>query len=719
MNPLHPVVAGDLRKRRAHRRSNAAGAVIDELERRLFLSGTVTPIASFNGVDGANPIAVVQDSSGNLFGITYFTYASPGANPGPGVFFEIPANTGTIKDLNVVSTNGSPVGLSDLIIDSSDNLYGVASIGTANGPKAVVELAAGTTTAITLATFAADETGQLTAVDSAGDLFGIGGTSDGTFEVVKNSGMITPLADVNDQLQQTIPDLELGPDGNLYGVSYGAATTEADLFEITPSNGNLQILAAFDPTTSGDTPEGLTFDSSGNIWGFCQQGGPGSDGTYGSGTGTVWEFPLPVTSANPTISFVAQFTQATGLTVVSRPAFDSTGSLYGLTEDGGANGNGTIFYLPAGSTTLTDLYDWLGNDPDLPEGIVTTSNGVAAVEPTTATPAITTEGLQITPAGTELTKPQRVLLWNSIFNQLSTLSSDDPGTIFAIPINQIIDQKLQQFYDELVKAEGDQKLALEQASEAYVQATKTSPAELHHVERPAVKTAISGELASIKAMLSTVSHDLGAAKPQVNKDNSDLALETKETNLIAALNTQLAGETNSAKQAAIQKKITADTAVLNKATTQESTVYNTALAALDNIQTLQGNISAALAALPAPFASLSGVISTLPALLTPGKKASAVVIVTNTGNAGTPPLSFQAAISARPQGTDGSTDITLANIVMKVHLKAGASAPVHLSFMVPKGFAAGTYSLVVEPLPDSIFTGAPTPIVSTATFTVP
>ena len=59
------------------------------------VAGTITTLATFNGSNGASPYGgVVEDSSGNLFGAAY----SGGAN-NDGTVFEVAAGSGTITTL--------------------------------------------------------------------------------------------------------------------------------------------------------------------------------------------------------------------------------------------------------------------------------------------------------------------------------------------------------------------------------------------------------------------------------------------------------------------------------------------------------------------------------------------------------------------------------------------------------------------------------------------
>src|SRR5439155_1279821 len=113
-------------------------------------SNTIANLASFLGSSsGANPAAMlVADQSGNLFGTT----ANGGASR-DGTVFEVAAGSHTITTLAsfYVSHGASPY--ADLVADSDGNLFGTTSSGGARGVCTVFEVAAGSHTITTLATF--------------------------------------------------------------------------------------------------------------------------------------------------------------------------------------------------------------------------------------------------------------------------------------------------------------------------------------------------------------------------------------------------------------------------------------------------------------------------------------------------------------------------------------------------------------------------------------
>ena len=114
-------------------------------------SGTITTLASFNGANGSRLfrlVAVVRDAQGNLFGTTQFG----GAND-RGTVFELAAGSSIITTLASFNGANGAAPAAGLIRDAQGNLFGTTFVGGAYDRGTVFELAAGSSTITTLASF--------------------------------------------------------------------------------------------------------------------------------------------------------------------------------------------------------------------------------------------------------------------------------------------------------------------------------------------------------------------------------------------------------------------------------------------------------------------------------------------------------------------------------------------------------------------------------------
>jgi uncharacterized repeat protein (TIGR03803 family) len=231
----------------------------------LVLTGTaraggLVAIASFAGTNGSVPqSSVTLDAQGNFHGT-----ANSGGSGSAGTVWEIAAGTNTITALaSFQGTNGS-IPQAGLTMDSQGNLYGVTLGSGANKLGTVWELAKGSNTITTLASFngtnGATPYGNVT-VDSQGNVYGttsVGGSSkDGTvWEIVKGSGTITTLASFNSSTG-AIPHAGVTMDaqGNLYGTTYnGGSTNAGSVWELAKGSSTITTLASFNGG-NGSLPE--------------------------------------------------------------------------------------------------------------------------------------------------------------------------------------------------------------------------------------------------------------------------------------------------------------------------------------------------------------------------------------------------------------------------------------------------------------------------------
>jgi len=341
-------------------------------------SGTITTLASFDGTNGSNPVGgLIEDGNGNFFGTTY-----QGQFP-DGTVFELPSNGSGLATLATFdNTNGAnPEGT--LVEDGNGNLFGTTLNGGTNGEGTVFEVQPLSGTATSLVSFNVSD-GQNPdsnlLLDGSGDLFGTtvnGGTnSDGTLFELPNVGStaspsygttITTLADFSGANgANPIAGPIMDGSGNFFGTTTnGGASGYGEVYELASGSGTITPLASFPGTTGASPVGGLFRDSNGNLFGTLADGGP-------SGDGTVFELP----SGSSTIQVLAAFNGANGATPYGGLIEDSHGNLFGTTVVGGESGDGTVFELPSGSNTINTLASFDGSNGANPyAGLIMDNNG--------------------------------------------------------------------------------------------------------------------------------------------------------------------------------------------------------------------------------------------------------------------------------------------------------------------------------------------------------
>lgn len=153
--------------------------------------------------------------------------------------------------------------------------------------------------------------------------------------------------------------------GNLYGTTVEGGTSNAGtVFEFSV-DGVETVLHSFAlDGVDGFAPfAGLVMDKSGNLYGTTTEGGPNHGGTVFEVTPSGTETVL--------YSFCSQTNCKDGRIPSGGLIIDSKGDLYGMTNNGGANGGGTVFKLGVDGTEKV-LYSFCSQpgcaDGETPEG---------------------------------------------------------------------------------------------------------------------------------------------------------------------------------------------------------------------------------------------------------------------------------------------------------------------------------------------------------------
>jgi uncharacterized repeat protein (TIGR03803 family) len=290
-----------------------------------------------NCTDGLWPYAgVLEDKQGNLYGTT----GAGGATCrlyGCGTVFKLAANgKETVLHAFTAEYDGSgPYG--GLIADAQGNLYGTTATGGGTGCGGIDY---GCGTVFKISTDGAESV-----------LYAFGGNNDGAYPL---AGLVS---DKNGNLYGVTTD---GGGGAQCIVQFGGCGT---VFRVN-AKGKENILYAFTGASDGANPQAaLIVDKSGNLFGTAAYGGNVSACNQGNspGCGTVFEV-----AADGTEKTLYTFNGGSdGWAPIANLIEDKSGNLYGTTEAGGSTtacsgvGCGTIFRIaPDGAETI--LYTFVG-----------------------------------------------------------------------------------------------------------------------------------------------------------------------------------------------------------------------------------------------------------------------------------------------------------------------------------------------------------------------
>ena len=324
---------------------------------------THTVLYSFRGgADGGEPYkGVTLDSQGNLYG-TAVTGGSGSCDGGCGVVFKLTNSAGSWSQSVIHSFTGGNDGSgpgSGLTFDQKGNLYGMTPTGGAYGLGVVYELKLGPSGKWELQVIhaftggndgASGSAGRLI-LDGAGNLYGVttvgGANGDGVaFELsLAKSGIwrLTPLYAFKDQPDGALPygGLYLDRFGNLYGTTYYAGANDVGtVYKLTRANGTWteSVLYSFKGGSDGSSPiSNLVADSAGNLYGTT------SDGGAGCACGVIFELARG-TNGTWTESVAYRFPGSPGAAFAyNGMVVDSSGNIYGATVHGGPTNDGTIY----------------------------------------------------------------------------------------------------------------------------------------------------------------------------------------------------------------------------------------------------------------------------------------------------------------------------------------------------------------------------------------
>jgi len=332
---------------------------------QLTPSGTHTVLYSFtSGNDGGQPYGgVTVDSLGNLYGATVTGGTGMACEGGCGVAYKLTNVGGTWSESVIHNFTGGDDGSgpgAGLTLDRAGNLYGMTPTGGAFGFGIIYQLHqdhSGTWREHVIHTFTGGRDGATGSkgrliLDRAGNMYGVatvgGANGAGTaFKLTHGQGgrwRFRTLFAFAGEPDAGFPygALTFDRSGNLYGTSYYAgAHGLGAAYELTLANGTWSetLLYSFQGGTDGSSPiSNLVFDRSGNLYGTTSEGG-----APGCSCGTIFKL-TPGGQGQWTESVAYAFTGTPdGALPYNGLVGDQAGNFYGTTVHGGTADEGAVY----------------------------------------------------------------------------------------------------------------------------------------------------------------------------------------------------------------------------------------------------------------------------------------------------------------------------------------------------------------------------------------
>jgi uncharacterized repeat protein (TIGR03803 family) len=316
---------------------------------------TIATLASFNSADGFNQWGgVVIDGNGDLFGTT--TY---GGNNDCGLVFELAHRSNTITPIAHFNGNNGAQPVGGLAIDAAGNLFGTTTSGL-NDQGTVFEVANGTNTISTLAVFNGINGGYplgTIVIDKSGNLFGTtnqgGSAGAGTVFELPGAATVAPA----------ITSLTVNA-----GAAQRSLVTQATIVFNQPVNLATGAISLIQRATGGGSPTPITFtqaSSDNTTWNLTfptYTGGSLPDGifdlTVTAADVTSMSSPtLAMTGGDQTFTFDRLFGDADGNGIVDNADYFQFKKTYGQSL-GSANYNSAFDYDANGIVNNADYFQF-------------------------------------------------------------------------------------------------------------------------------------------------------------------------------------------------------------------------------------------------------------------------------------------------------------------------------------------------------------------------
>ncbi len=318
---------------------------------------TLTNLVNFNGTNGSYPLAsVIQAGNGLLYGMTGMPFS--------GSAFSYDIMSGTLAQICTMGSQENGVDPHGSFIQSANGkLYAMTRYGGPSGYGSIFsyDLVSGDTKlqwsfvahfygALPERGLVPVGNGKLLGIGTVGGIYNFGTFF--TFDTVTN--VVTVLIQFDGTVMGKYPKGPpvLASDGIFYGVTeQGGLNNNGVLYAYDPGSGVITKKLDFPPAVStsfGARPTlTMTEGINGMLYGTTLSGGTANNGT-------LFEYNYTINSVQKKIDF----TGLNGENPMSTLARGSDGKLYGTTNTGGINDDGTIFAYDPLTDSLATLGDF-------------------------------------------------------------------------------------------------------------------------------------------------------------------------------------------------------------------------------------------------------------------------------------------------------------------------------------------------------------------------
>lgn len=298
-------------------------------------------IKHLTSANGANPRgSLVQGSDGNFYGLTH-----SGGTSTQGTIFKVSADGSgfsVVKSFNFSSDGANPLG--SLMQSSDGRLYGMTQMGGTNNRGTIFKINVDGLGFSVISHLTSDGAHPLGSLVQGSDenFYGMtqfGGSSNyGTIFKINADGtgfsILKHLVSTTDGINPR-GSLVQGSDGYFYGMAYSSSSGNGTILKINSDGSSFSVIKRLD-YADGRNPSGnLVQGSDGYFYGMTQMGGSGNFGT--------------IFKINADGSFFSVIKHFTNNAIYPRGSLiqGNDGSFYGMTYNGGTNNRGAIFKINA------------------------------------------------------------------------------------------------------------------------------------------------------------------------------------------------------------------------------------------------------------------------------------------------------------------------------------------------------------------------------------